>query len=240
MRALSLAASVLLALTFILGSPRAGQSPVHAAGGCPELPLTLADLIALEAERGPLAEAYPPPVGFINERARACFGHTTLRFTAFVNRPDGLGGTSAYGMRPGWFFSASLFVFTTQNELDPGFGEGPFTGIYVPPGFGELQSKYARSWVSLTGHFMDSRASRCRATGVAGETPSQAEAIRICQSVFVLSSIGRQGAAPDTATAIDAWPSRPPSSHPGSIAVGLLAGAVAAAMWLRRGRTAAR
>jgi hypothetical protein len=235
MRASSWASGVLLATAFLLGSPGADRSPVDAAGGCPESPVTLADLIALQAQPGPLAEAYPPGVGFINERARACYGHATLRMRVFVNGTGGIGGASAYSIRPLWLFSPSLIVFPSDAEVEPGVGQGPFTGLYVSPGFADLQSKYARSWVTITGHFMDSRASSCRATGAVGETPGRAQAIRICQSVFVLSSIHRQGDEPDTATLVDARPSRTPSADPRQIATAALAFAAGAVMWLRRG-----
>ena len=181
-------AVALLAMQVLLlaGSPAATTA---SAPGCPRGPVTLQDLIDLERPPGPLAAEFPPAVGFINERALDCFRRRTLHLRAFVNRVEGLGGASAYTIAPQWLWSPRLFVFTTDRELAPGFGDGPWTGVYAPPGLGDLQARYARQWVTLTGHFRDRRATTCRAVGVPGATPDSAQTIRMCQAAFVVSAV---------------------------------------------------
>ena len=66
---------------------------------CPRSPISVADLVALQADRGPL-QAFPLSVARMNERALACFGGRELRFVAFVDQPGGLGGVTAYTITP--------------------------------------------------------------------------------------------------------------------------------------------
>jgi hypothetical protein len=194
---------ILAASALILGLGATAAPPVLAhAAACPASPITLREIMNLYDSLGPLAQRYPPAVAWINEAGRDCLGGSTLRFRAFVNGTGGIGGSSAYSIRPRWFLGASLIVFASDREVEPGVGRGTFYGIAVPPGFGDLQTRYHRRWVMITAHFGDSRSQRCRADGVPGETPSRREAIGICRSMLVLSSIepaGRVG-APDTAT----------------------------------------
>lgn len=189
-------AILFLAFGFVTAPPAVARDT-----GCPDKPVTLRDLMALYRDQGPLATRFPPAVAWINERGRACFGATTLRFRAFVDGAGGIGGASAYTVQPRWFLGSALIVFATDREVEPGVGDGPFYGIAVPPRFGDVQGRYHRQWVTVAAHFADSRAGSCRADGAPGETPNRRQAIRICQSMLVLSSIGpaRGAVTPDTA-----------------------------------------
>jgi hypothetical protein len=53
--------------------------------------------------------------------------------------------------------------------------------------------------VTIRGHFDDQAAAGCTASGPAGATPTKAQAIAICRTMFVLTSISRSG-VPDTST----------------------------------------
>jgi hypothetical protein len=136
----------------------------------------------------------------MNERAFTCFGDRDIEFAAFVNAVEGLGGTQAYRMTPEWLTSPDLMVFGSADEIEPGFGDGPFFFISVRPDGGDPQTIFARQWVTIRGHFGDPAATSCTATGTAGGTPNPEPAVAICQTMFVLTSIVA-GAAPDTATA---------------------------------------
>jgi hypothetical protein len=165
---------------------------------CPRSPVTVADLVALQADRGPL-DRFRMAVVPMNERALACFGGVEIRFVAFVNRPGGLGGTQAYRITPLWITNPTLTLFGSTREVAPGFGDGPFFFISTRPGSGDLQAQFARRWVTVSGHFRDSAAGSCRATGVAGQTPNREQAVAICRTMFVLSSL-TEADPPDTAT----------------------------------------
>ena len=206
----------------ITGSLMLPATAATGAAACPSGPLRVADLVGLQQDRGPLS-AYRLPVAPLNERASACFGNREVRLIAFVNRAEGLGGASAYTMTPRWLSDPSLTVFGTADELQRGFGSGPFFFISVRPGRGDLQARFARRWVLIRGHFGDSAATTCRAVGPAGSTPSPAQAVAICRTMFVLSSIERS-APPDTAT--DPRPSAGATVGPSFASVSLAAGAV--------------
>jgi hypothetical protein len=187
------------AMAVLTGTWLAGPAAVEAqAVACPRPPITVADLIALEADRGPLS-AFPLAVTPMNERALACFGGRELRFTAFVDSTGGVGGTQAYAITPAWLTNARLVVFGSSREVEPGTGDGPFFFISTRPGSGDLQSRFARRWVTIRGHFRDRAASTCTASGAPGQTPSRQQAIAICRTMFVLTSI-RAASPPDTAT----------------------------------------
>jgi hypothetical protein len=215
---------VWIVVGLLTGSLMLAPTSAFGAAACPSGPLVVSDLVRLQQEGGPLS-AYPLSVAPLNERAYACFGKRELRFIAFVNRAEGLGGASAYAMTPRWLTDPSLTVFGTAHELQRGFGSGPFFFISVRPGRGDLQARFARQWVAIRGHFGDRAATTCRAVGPAGATPSPAQAVAICRTMFVLSSIERS-APPETGTG-----TTPPSSVPDGSPVALLSLA-AGAVWL--------
>lgn len=163
---------------------------------CPRPPISVADLVGLQADDGPLAR-FPLGVARMNERALACFGGREIRLAAFVNDPSGLGGTQAYRITPTWITNPSLIVFGSAREIQPGFGDGPFFFISTRPTGADAQTRYARQWVSIRGHFDDPAAQSCKASGVTGHTPSRRQAIAICRTMFVLTAID-PGGPPDT------------------------------------------
>jgi hypothetical protein len=176
-----------------------GVSPprVAAAAACPTGAVTFAELIRLGQDRGPLARRFPLPVTTVNERAHACLGSRVLHFAAFVSGPGGVGGASAYRLSPTWIAGPSLFLFGTSRRVD-GLVEGPSLTAAVPPRLGNLHARYLDRWVLVTGRFGDPAARSCRVTGPQGETPSRAQAVQICQAVFVVSSIATLSAPPTT------------------------------------------
>jgi len=165
---------------------------------CPRSPVTVADLVALQTDRGPL-DRFRLAVVSMNERALACYGGAEIRFVAFVNRPGGLGGTQPYRITPLWITNPTLTVFASNREVAPGVGDSPYFFISTRPGSGDLQAQFARRWVTVRGHFRDSTAASCVATGVAGQTPNRQQAVAICRTMFVLSSLSNAD-PPDTAT----------------------------------------
>lgn len=195
---------------------------------CPRPPISLADLVELQADRGPL-NSFPLAVTPMNERALACFGGREIRFAAFVNRPGGLGGTEAYRITPLWITNPALIVFGSEREVQPGFGDGPFFFISTRPGSADLQTRFARQWVSVQGHFGDPAAQSCTATGAAGLTPNRQQAIAICRTMFVLTGIS-PGSPPDTSTVGPptslAGADRTPQDWPGTAAIPFVGGLV--------------
>jgi hypothetical protein len=188
---------------------------------CPPPPISVADLVELQADRGPL-DAFRMAVTPMNERALACFGGREIRFTAFVNRPNGLGGAEAYRISPLWITNPELSVFGSAREIQPGFGDGPFFFISTRPGTADLQARFARRWVTVQGHFGDPAARSCTATGVAGQTPDRQQAIAICRTMFVLTAIS-PGQPPDTSTAGPPAPlGRSDGTPPGGLTVAVI------------------
>jgi hypothetical protein len=136
-----------------------------------------------------------------NPRAHACFGGRTITIRGFANWPDGIGGTSMSGIRPGYFESPRLFLFASSREIARGYGRGSFYGIVVPPRLGKVENAYHRVWVVVTARFGDPLANRCRGYGPKGDRPTRAEAIATCRDYPVLTSIRVASGPPDTAVA---------------------------------------
>ena len=194
---------------------------------CPRSPISVADLVALQADRGPL-QAFPLSVARMNERALACFGGRELRFVAFVDQPGGLGGVNAYTITPPWITNPTLTVFGSDHETAPGVGDGVFFFITTRPGSGDLQSRFAGTWVTVRGHFRDPAAASCTAIGAVGQTPDGQQAVAICRTMFVLTSLVPAG-APDTSTVgLATQPGEPGGPDP--IALGLPAISVLAGL----------
>ena len=131
-----------------------------------------------------------------NPRGRACYASADVRVIGFVDVPDGLGGTSASGIKPGWLTEWGLWIYGTSNAIATDHANDSYT-IATAPKLGDLNERYARRWVVVTAHFDDPRARTCRGWGV--EPPTKNEADRVCRSIMVLSSISTTS-APDTAT----------------------------------------
>ena len=220
------------ALAASFGATRPG--PVVGAS-CPALPVSVADLVRLSQSPGPLAKAFALGVTPISERALACFGGRELTLTAFVNEPDGIGGASSFGIKPTWIVSGNLIIFGSAREVSPGFGDGPFFMVSTRPGTDDLQRRFAERWVTIRGHFDDPAAATCRATGAAGATPSKAQAIAICRTMFVVTSI-RTTNAPDTDTAPADLPIAREGLQPSPVWLGGLFGLLVGLRVMRRRR----
>ncbi|HEX6945201.1 MAG TPA: hypothetical protein VF196_03340 [Casimicrobiaceae bacterium] len=167
--------------------------------------------------------------GGANPRAHACFGGATITIRGFANWPDGLGGTSVSGIRPGYFEWPQFYLFASSREVAPGFGKGAFYGITVPPRFGKVENTYHRVWVVVTARFEDPLANRCRGYGPKGDRPTRAEAIATCRESLVLTSIRVASGPPDTAAAVpdQADPRTPGAPWPwlvGAVLLGALVG----------------
>src|SRR5262249_54082644 len=117
----------------------------------------------------------------------------------FVHLPP-LDGISAYGITPGWFYSADLWVYPSVAASHRDTAIPNFYGINTPPRFGDLEDRDADRWVSITAHFDDRRAQSCRATGPPDARPTRRQTIAICQSELVLLSIRPLSSLPETAT----------------------------------------
>lgn len=207
--------------------------------GCPDSPLALSDLIALDESPGPLSVAFRPVYGTYGERARACFDDQELRLTGFVARPEGLGGVDEFTIEPTWFVSRAHSLAATST-VDPDIGPvGPFMAVAVPPALEATFSGFEGRWVDVAGHFNDPAASTCVVTmGTPGpEVPTAEQAIAICEASFVVTSV-RPALPPTDAAAVSA----PTAGEPRDLVTwlcflgGVVVGAVAG---LRNGRSAA-
>jgi hypothetical protein len=225
---LVLAAGLLLA--GLLAPPFAAAATP--APACPGARVTLQDLLDLAAAEGPLAAKYDTDPSLMSERAVRCFGHRTLRFAGFVRDPGVHGWLPVYGLSPGWFLHIGLFVATTTG---PEAERAPLTSLAIRPGLGDLQAEHVGYWVTVTGHFDDPAAATCRAVGPAGATPTRAQAVAICRSIFVVTGVTR-AATPSTSTATPSGPANAGSEA--WLAVAAALGFLAALWYTGRARRA--
>jgi hypothetical protein len=182
-------------------TPQIGASAIPStAARCPTEP-TLADLIALDRDPGPLTVAYRPIYGTYSEAATECYGSGELRFVAFVAAPDGLGGTRSYRIEPDWLVSRSHWIAPDDSKQPEGFFSGPFLPVAVPAAGETSFADLAGHWVEVRGHFADPAADTCRVTFGDGASmaPIHSESVEICRTSFVV-------------TAIDGVPAPSPSS----------------------------
>lgn len=233
MRFRSIAATAVLVLLCTGAVAATNAGPVTArTTPCPDQPLTVSDLHRLWLDGGDYAGFN----GATNPRFHECFGKSEVRIRGFVNRPDGLGGTSTTFMKPGWLAEAgALILFGSTRELSPGYGAGTFYGVSVPPSFGRVEKRYQRSWVDLTAHVDDPAALSCHSVGLKAARLSKRKSVALCREVLVLSSIREaDGPPPDTATGQGlARLARPESPEP-SWAILPAAAVLGAWLWLRR------
>lgn len=226
-------------LAFLVGGllPALAPAPALARGAlCPDRhDLTVHDLLALAPLR---VNNYWGE----NPRAHACFGGATLTIRGYANWPDGIGGTSQSGTRPGWFEWPAFMLFASSREVAPGFGRGAFYGIVVPPRLGAVEQRYHRTWVVVTARFAHPLADRCRGYGPRGDRPTRAEAIAGCRDRLVMLSITRAPGPPATdaagrmtgSSALGGIPPSLPAPAAPLLALVALAGSVAG--WRRTAR----
>jgi hypothetical protein len=126
MRVRSIAAMAILALLLGGGTAVANPAPVDAQRPVPR---------SAAQRRGP-----PPAVERrrrlrgvrrrYKSRVRECLRGSPIRIRAFVNRPDGLGGTNTYVIHPRWLAEdAALVLFGSSREVAPGYGAGRFYAV---------------------------------------------------------------------------------------------------------------
>ena len=226
--------------TSIGALPGPWTGSVSAAGQCPLDP-TVRQLIGLDRPGGPLSTEFPPIFGSYHERALACYGSRELSLRAFVAAPEGLGGTQPYSIKPRWLTSVSSFLAPADQEVEPGVFEGPWFSVAVPSRVAGLFSKASGRWVQVHGHFDDPAAARCRVDGdqSAPGVPTDSQAVEICRTSFVIDSVRRAAAVPDTSTADVAPPSHALGASEFLIVVFLTCIAIAA-LSRRRGRSSGR
>jgi hypothetical protein len=172
-----------------LSPPATATWPV----GCPPLPVDAATLIRL---RDP----------------RACYGRTSLTFDVFVPRTEGLGGV-APPVLPAWLDPWAGGFLQATGDLSgpaPGYGQGPFLGVAVPPALGACHVTYEEDpacplaphlngWVRVSGHYDDPAALTCRVASTWPASIPRADTVAACRARFVLSAIGPATGLPPTA-----------------------------------------
>jgi hypothetical protein len=177
--------------------------------------------------------------------ARRCFGSAPFTIRAYVGIADGIGGTSATGVRPGYWEWPGLILFGASRTNRYGSTAGTYLGIVVPDGWGDLQRRFRHSWVDATVRFNHPLARQCVGYGPKKlGRPTRKEAVAICRRQPVILSIARVVRTPAT----DATPALKPAhaapsgpigrTTPGAPWIAVLAGAgIAAGLagW-RRGR----
>lgn len=193
---LALAAAVLVVACSPVPPPSATASAA-AAGTvvptavrpCPENP-TLADLVALDADPGPLSVAYRPDYGTYAEAAVACYDNAELRFTAYVASPEGLGGLQEFVIEPAWLVNRGTWI-AVDDSLEPeGSHSGPFLPVAVQPGEEPAFHDLSGQWVEISGHFSDATAAACRVTETLQPGgPTDDEAKEICRTGFVVTAV---------------------------------------------------
>jgi hypothetical protein len=188
-------AAVVMGVIELVAPPSAMGSAV-----CPDPPDTLAGLISADAvEPGPLTAKFRPVFGVYAETAASCWGGAEIEVAGFVATPEGLGGVSPFSIEPAWIVWRAHALSTTES-VDPQAGPvGPFFPIAVPPSLEAELSTLGRHWVRVTGHFTDRAAATCVVAVSSpdlGAVPSAEEAIEICRTSFVLTSVEPLSAPP--------------------------------------------
>lgn len=209
-----------------------------ASAVCPP-PGTLAEIIAVDAhQHGPLTGAFPPIYGPYAEGAAACWPGQDIAVTAFVSSPEGLGGTTSFTIEPAWLVSQAHFLSASATVDAESGPVGPFLPVAVPPALERRFSALEGRWARVSGHFGDEIAQTCVVTvgdqGSAG-VPMPEQAVRICQTSFVLTAV-----APLMTPNTDADASRRPADAPPGVSALLLAVATAAAFALSLRRSSRR
>ncbi len=181
-----------IGIGLVLGASVSGVALVSVdAASCPA-PTSLGALIEAEATADhPLSEAYPNAVGFpYHEGGFACYGSRVIKFTAFRGAPDGLGGTSAFGIEPAWLAEPGRIWLTPNGDRKDDVYSGPFYWVAAPPDFEPEAARLHDRSVLVVGHFDDARASTCVVTsGDPPAAPSASTAIEICRTSFVITSM---------------------------------------------------
>jgi hypothetical protein len=201
------------------------------AAGCPNPPLTVAELRGLWKNGG----GYVGFWGMANPAGTRCYGRADVSVIGFVDMPDGLGGTSASGITHAWLVDRVVMLYGASNAIRSGRVNDSYT-VAVPPRFGDLQARFARRWVQLTAHFDDPAAQACRGYGPKdANPPTRRQAIAACRRIMVLSSISTTNAPETSIVGVRSSPDR--SRDDGALLVLATAGLLGGLAWDRRRRT---
>ena len=215
--------NVLLTIAVAIAIHLSVPAPAVASAVCPP-PGTLADIIAVDAELpGPLTEQFRPVYGVYAEGAAACWPGQEIALTGFVSSPEGLGGTSEFTIEPQWLVSRAHWL-STSAAVDPDSGPvGPFFPVAVPTGLGFATLE--GHWVRATGHFDDALAATCVVTeGSPDAAPTPQQAVEICKTSFVLTSVAPL-TAPNTDASVTEAPADPSTAAPAVLMAVAAAGA---------------
>ena len=135
--------AVVLAAGMLLAPGRSTPEAVARSLECPRWPVTIDEIAKLAPEH-----------------AIACFGGTTLAFSAYVPpHPYGIGGTKDHDISPAWLDGLTgSFVM-----LSAGPGAGGLVLAFVPPALGRCDGSrsisacpfrlYWGRWASVSAHF---------------------------------------------------------------------------------------
>jgi hypothetical protein len=226
------------ALALVVGCIGLARPASAAASAvCPPPPDDLAGLISPDATYpGPLTEEFRPIYGVYYEAAANCWGGAETAVVGFVAGPEGLGGTRAYRIEPLWLVGQAHWLSVT-DDVDPEAGPvGPFFGVAVPPAMESRFAGFEGQWVRVSGHFHDAAAETCvvtEGTPEPGLVPTPEQAIEICRTSFVLTSVQAASLPSTDSAAVALTPGREPSPEPAVPAIALVA-AIALAAGLRR------
>jgi hypothetical protein len=152
-------------------SPVLGLVSTPLVGECPELPTTQVDWILL-----------PGAVGV------ECFGDQPMTFRAWLTVAGGCGGFFPGTFEPAWLagpYATAAFILSPYEAPDGGCGSAARHPDLVDPA-------EPQQWVIITGHYDDPAAATCRYRpdpAFPGTYVSAEQAIRMCQSRFVATSV---------------------------------------------------
>ena len=187
-----MAVRVIVAVALVGAIHVSSPASATASAVCPP-PGSLADIIAVDATYpGPLTEQFRPVYGVYAEGAASCWPGSEIGLTGHVSRPEGLGGVSSFTIEPFWLVSRAHSLSVTDAVDADSWPVGPFLPVAVPPDLEAEFIELAGRWVRVTGHFDDAIAQTCVVTESdpnLGAVPTQEQAVQICQTSFVLTSV---------------------------------------------------
>lgn len=188
---LAMAGAVAAAIV-VMPATGAGTSVVRAAA-CPPPPATIAKVVNRDL-RSPLT----------------CFGSGLLTFRAFVQQPEGVGGTNPFEIAPQWlddWAGSWVLLGTSQRSAS--------TVAFIPPALGHCNgpkgatcpfAAYAGRWVTVSAHYDGPVAQTCRfASHAPGKGYTKQAAVNECREKLIILSVG-----PDTLPATDTLVSSKP------------------------------
>ena len=142
----------------------------------------------------PADRAVSPGLRCLRRGAAACWPGQEIVLTGFVSSPEGLGGTSEFTIEPEWLVSRAHWL-STSAAVDPESGRS----VRLAGRGAWARVRESRgSLVRVSGRFDDPVAKTCVVTEENPDfAPTPEQAIQICQTSFVLTSVAPL-AAPNT------------------------------------------